>query len=60
MQLTIKELNDVYISVSTRVKTLLSLYNEVTIEKAPKHVMEEVDRLEAILDKIFIQVKRMK
>ena len=60
MELTVKELNDVYISVSTRIKTLLSLYNEVTIEKAPKSVMDEVDRLEGILDKIFTQLKKMK
>jgi hypothetical protein len=51
--LTTQQLNDLYVCVSTRSQDILKDYNELTVEDAPKHVLDEADRLQELLDLIW-------
>jgi len=58
--LTTKQLEDLYICVSTRSQDILKGYNELTVEDAPKHVLDEADRLQELLDLIWLELKLTK
>jgi hypothetical protein len=58
--LTTQQLNDLYVCVSTRCQDILKGYNEITVEDAPKHVLDESDRLQELLDLIWLELKLMK
>ena len=58
--LTTKQLEDLYICVSTRSQDILKGYNELTVEDAPKHVLDEADRLQELLDLIWLELKLSK
>lgn len=58
--LTTKQLEDLYICVSTRSQDILKGYNELTVEGAPKDVLDEADRLQELLDLIWLELKLTK
>lgn len=58
--LTTQQLNDLYVCVSSRSQEILKGYNELTIEDAPKHVLDEADRLQDLMDLIWLTLKLSK
>jgi hypothetical protein len=58
--LTEQQLNDLYICVSTRSQNILKGYNELTVENAPNDVLDEADRLQELLDLIWLELKLTK
>jgi len=58
--LTTQQLNDLYVCVGSRSQYIFKGYNELTIEDAPKHVLDEADRLQELLDLIWLELKLMK
>ena len=58
--LTEQQLNDLYICVGTRSQNILKGYNERTVEDAPKDVLDEADRLQELLDLIWLELKLTK
>jgi len=55
--LTTQQLNDLYVCVGTRSQDLFKGYNEITVEDAPKHVLDEADRLQDLMDLIYLELK---
>ena len=58
--LTTQQLNDLYVCVSTRSQEILKGYNELTVEDAPKDVLDEADRLQDLMDLIWLTLKLSK
>lgn len=58
--LTLQQLNDLYVCVSSRSQEILKGYNEITVEDAPKDVLDEADRLQELLDLIWLTLKLSK
>ena len=56
-KLTIQQLNDLYVCVGNRIHSIFEKYNELTIENAPKHLVEEAERLYELSDLIFSELK---
>ena len=55
--LTTQQLNDLYVCVGTRSQDLFKGYNELTVEDAPKHLLDEADRLQDLMDLIYLELK---
>jgi hypothetical protein len=55
--LSTKQLNDLYVCVSIRAQDIFKGYNEITVEDAPKHVLDEADRLQDLMDLIYLELK---
>ncbi len=55
--LTTQQLNDLYVCVGSRAQDIFKGYNEITVEDAPKHVLDEADRLQKLLDLIYLELK---
>lgn len=55
--LTLQQLNDLYVCVSTRSEHIFEGYNELTIDDAPGHILDESYRLGNLLDLIYLEIK---
>jgi hypothetical protein len=55
--LTTQQLNDLYVCVGSRSQHIFKDYNELTVEGAPKDVLDEADRLQSLMDLIYLELK---